>query len=132
MFKVLVLFYLCSLGFSAEAINPDFYKQQKVKKATRAKRERGADKVTKGRKDHVRTNEKKAKAYTKKRHEIQKEREKREKLSAKDLEQKLKFRERKVAQAAKLAKKRRLKTQVSWSDENIEYGIRVPKAKKAN
>ncbi len=126
MFRVLIILSSFLLASSVGAVNPDFYRQQKIKKEMRAKRAKGAKSFTKGRLRRLKNNSKKATAYTKKRRQILKDRQRREKLFTQDSEKKLKFKNRKLKQAEKEAKRRRKKTSTTWEEENVEYGIGRP------
>lgn len=130
-----ILFILLSAFIGAEssfALNPDFYRQKKIKKELDLQRERGGKSLAGKRKRRVTKKKKEAKNFSKVRRRMELARVKREKLLEQDSKNKEKFRNRKVNQALKSAKRRRKKSQIGWKEESLEYDIPTPKMNKAN
>ena len=133
LYAPFILLFVFSAFIAVEggfALNPDFYRQKKIKKELKRQRERGASSLAGIRKSENLKKKKAAREFKKVRSKMKLAKKKREAFLEQDAKDKEKFKSRKINQALRSAKKRRKKPEIGWREESLEYDIPIPLKKK--
>lgn len=122
----LLQIFILSLSSPSYSLDADFFRHQKAEEKRDLERNKGAYKATKIRKKNIAARKKKAKSYGRIRKKQEKKQDERERLYKGDAKKRDLEKIRSEKAASRYAKKKRKKSESTWEDQNIEYGIKKP------